>query len=421
MPLRSTIVVPRAPILAALILLLAAALLPGTAAADPAPGLDPDRDPGTIFDHVLPIDPALDDVAAPAIDRDVAAVLGLGLDGGPFDLAGLAASPSGLAAARTPREQKMPAVSYAGHKDLQRFLLVWLEDRGNGHEIYAKFLFNNGLPQGGPQRGGWQVVREQQRAGRQPEPPGERSSPALVWHNGREEYFMVYSEFFGEPNGWDVMSVRVSSAGFSRSKPRLLAGGPGDQQRPDVAIAGDDYMVVWDDNTRDLDEIWGMRVRGNGIPIGRSYPLFQGESWNATDPTTSGGVVAWVDDRGVDAEIYALRLTNGLPRGNDYRLAGTGDDDFAPRFGGSGLLWNVYNFASGADIAGAQVYANNRTRGGTRGIVVPAADQSWPDSDQGIIVFSDNRTGEYDLYAIRLGGNFITRGREFPLLLDYEP
>jgi hypothetical protein len=419
MPLR----ISRAPILAAATALLTTLTLlaaaPGTRAQAEEPAEGSSR-----YEHVLAIDAALDEVAE-AAPQPLALpdpMLDLGQDGGLFDLApdaGLA----GLAAARTPREQRMPAVSYASHKDLQRFLLVWVEDRGSGSDIFGKFLFNNGLPQGGPERGGWQVVREQQRAGRQPEPPGERSDPALVWHTQREEYLMVYSEFFGEPLGWEIMSVRVSSAGFSRSKPKLLAGGPGDQQRPDVARQGDDYLVVWDDNTRDLDEVWGLRVRANGIPNGRAFPIFQGESWNATDPTTSGGVVAWVDDRGGDADIYAQRINagNGLPRGADYRLAGTTDDDFAPRFGGSGLLWNVYDFATGADIAGAQVYSNNRTRGGTRGIVVPAADQSWPDSDQGIIVFSDNRTGEYDLYAVRLGGNFITRGKEFPLLLDYTP
>ena len=80
---------------------------------------------------------------------------------------------------------------------------------------------------------------------------------------------------------------------------------------------------------------------------------------------------------------------------------------------------------SGADIRGAQIYANNTTRGPSVGILVPAADQSWPDGGVGtdgdksrsVVVFSDNRSGEYDLYAVRTT-NFRLQGQEFPLMLD---
>ena len=323
------------------------------------------------------------------------------------------------AAPRPPREQRMPATAFNSHKDDKRFVVVYVEDRGAGSNLYAKKLFNNGLPQGGPSVHGWEMVRVS--PGPRRDKPGPRENPAIEFHGGNREFLLVYDEYRGEPDGWDVYSVRVSTAGYSRTRPRLIAGGPGDQRRPDVARSGEGYLVVWDDNTRDLDEVWGIRVRSNGIQIGKPTRYASPESWNASDPTTNGSVVAWEDDRDVDTDIWAIRVANGLPRGVEYRLAGTEDDDLSPRFSGVGLVWNTYDPASGNDIQGARVYANNLTRGRNIGILVPAADQSWPDGANGVLVFSDNRTGEYDLYAVRTNGNLYTRGREYPVIIDYEP
>ena len=326
---------------------------------------------------------------------------------------------SAHAAPRPAREQRMPAVAFNSHPDDQRFLVVYVEDRGAGDNLYAKKLFNNGLPQGGPRVHGWEVVRE--LPGPRRDAPGPRENPAIEFHAGEREFMLVYDEYRGEPDGWDIFAVRVSTAGYSRTRPRVIAGGPGDQRRPDVARSGDGYLVVWDDNTRDLDEVWGVRVRTNGIPIGSPARLVSPESWNASDPTTNGSVVAWEDDRGDDTDIWAIRVANGLPRGEEYRLAGTEDDDLSPRFSGVGLVWNTYDPATGHDIQGARVYENDLTRGRNVGILVPAADQSWPDGANGVLVFSDNRSGEYDLYAVRTNGNLYTRGREYPVIIDFEP
>ena len=335
------------------------------------------------------------------------------------------------ASAQQPREQRTPSLVWMTNPQarnqaerIDSYYMAWVEDRGSGADIYGKRLFRNGLAQGGPQKSGVQVVRKLSGPGRN-NPPGERADPDMVYNAARQEIFMVFSEYKGEPNGWDVFGVRVTVSGFSRGNPRLLAGGPGDQQHPDVALLnddrggsqGEDYIVVFDDNTRDLDEVRMVRVRENGIPRGAPVTLFAGEAWNATDPTTNGSVVAWVDDRDPDSEIWAIRLRNGKPNGEDYRLAGTDDDDFAPNFGTGSLVWNVYDAASGTDIVGTQVYANARTRGPNLGIAVPAADQSWPVIANGLVLWSDNRDGQYDLYAMRTV-NVRARGREYAVHLD---
>jgi hypothetical protein len=320
------------------------------------------------------------------------------------------------AASPPARRQMKPAVAYNNSRGAESFLIVWVEDKGDGPDIYAKRLFRgNGLPQGGPSRGGWQVVRSRL--------DGARDDPSLAYNSQRKEFMLVFSQYIDDANGWDVYSVRISTAGYSRSKPRLLAGGPGDQVHPDVTTVRSsgqtEYLVVWDDNARDIDEIWALKMRTNGIPRGRPYPLVQ-DQYNATDPTTNGTIVAWVDDRGGDTDIWAQRLRNGLPYGKAYRLQGTPDEDFNPRFGENRLLWNSYNALTGIDVHGANVYPSGTTRGRSGGIIVPAADQAWPDAAQGIMVFADNRSGDFDLYGIRLT-NVRARGREFPILIDYIP
>ena len=321
-------------------------------------------------------------------------------------------------AARSAREQLMPAFAFNSNQEVQSFLITWVEDRGGGPDIYAKRLFITGLPEGGPGKGGWQIIRDNSAFNHKAELHGPRSDPSLIYNATREEFLLVYSEDRGPVDGWDVYDVRISSAGFSTGQPRLIAGGPGDQRHPDVSLTEDNgYLVVLDDNARDLDEIWARRLQANSIPKGPPYVLIR-QVWNVSDPTTNGASVAWVDDRKGQTDIYSRRLKNGLPNGEEILVAREVEDEFAPRYGQGGLVWNVYNPTTGIDIVGAEVYQNERTRGGNVGIVVPAADQSWPDFDNGVVIFSDNRSGGFNLYGIRTAGGVRVRGREFAILID---
>lgn len=327
------------------------------------------------------------------------------------------------AAPRLPVDQSMPALVFNSHPQINSFLLLWVEDRGQRRDIYAKRLFVNGLPQGGAVKAGWAVIRDSDATGRTGNPLGPRADPSIVYSPAREEYMLVYSEMVDDQVGWDVFAVRVSTAGYAQGKPRRLATGTGDQRRPDVAIMGDDraptddYLVVWEDNTRDVDEVWGQRLQPNGIPRGAPFALVRGDS-NSSDPTTNGAAVAWLDDRNGQSDIYSVRLRNGVPNGPQTALVSDMLEEFNPRYGSGGLIWNVYDPLTGVDIMGVEVIENNRARGGGSVILVPAADQTWPDMDNGVIVFADNRSGEYDLYAVRVisAGRLRALGHDYPVL-----
>lgn len=361
-----------------------------------------------------------------------AALAASGAIGIVFAALGFVATSGPSAHAQSPvREQRTPAAAWMTNpaaanasEALDTYFVAWIEDRGAGADVFGRQLFANGLPKGGPEKQGIQVIRETRSGPGSAEPPGERADPDLVWNATNLELVLVYSEFTGDPDGWDIFAVRLSPAGYSKGSPRKIVGGPGDQRRPDIALlsdgsgsSGDDFIVVYDDNTRDLDEVWAVRLRSNTIAKGAPMLLYAGETWNASDPTTNGSVVAWVDDRGADTDIFAIRMRNGLPNGTDYRLAGTEDDDVNPNFGTGSLVWNTFDPATGDDIVGVQVYSNARTRGPTLGIVVPAANQSWPVMANELVIWSDDRIGNYDLYALRTV-NVRRIGREFPIQVD---
>ncbi len=363
-----------------------------------------------------------------AAARAISAQPGSGSQPATHGIASLAALPEVAPPANSeapPRDQTQPAIAYNSHPQVQNFLLVWVEDRGFGDDIYAKRLFPNGLPQGGPQQRGWKVIRDEYETNRRVPPPGRRADPALVYSPTREEYLMVFSELGDEATGWDVYAIRLSSAGYGQGKPRRLAGGPGHQRRPDVAQFSDattrteDYLVVWEDNARDIDEVWAVRLQPNGLPRGSSYMLVRGTS-NASDPTTNGAVVAWVDDRNGQSDIYSIRLRNGMPSGQASAVAQDVLEEFNPRFGSSGLLWNVFDPATGIDVMGIEVIEASRSPAGPGVILVPAADQVAPDMDNGVLVFADNRSGDFDLYAVRVlgGGRIRARGHDYVLLSD---
>jgi len=327
-------------------------------------------------------------------------------------------------------DQKTPTIAY--NSDGDYYFVAWIEDRGDGSDVFAKRLFSNALPQGGATRGGTAVIR----GGSRGTSTLQREDPALVYNPDAKEFYLVWSEEVSEKDGRDIFGVRVSSAGYARSRPRRLAGGPGDQTHPAIAYHPDrrTYLLVWEDNARDVDEIWGLRVRSNGIPNGRPFVMIAGTS-NAQDPTVArngnGFLLVWVDDRSGGSDIYGRRVSiNGLPiggaLGQERPMASSAEDEFAPSLDPTAgtLVYNVYDPLTGLDIMGVNVYPNGTTRRALRnGIVVPAADQASPatarNSRRGetVVIYADNRSGESDLYGIRVR-NSRPRGRDFAVVMD---
>ena len=121
-----------------------------------------------------------------------------------------------------------------------------------------------------------------------------------------------------------------------------------------------------------------------------------------------------------------MELAIGGPMGKDYLLSYGPDDHTAPALDPSNgtLVYNAYNARTGLDVVGLEVYDNGTTRGSRSvGISVPAADQADPavavNGSRGevLVLYSDNRPGQFDLYAIRVQNN-RPKGKDYPVLLD---
>jgi hypothetical protein len=342
-----------------------------------------------------------------------------------------ASGATSVRAAGTARDQVTPALVY--NPDTDEYLALWSEDRGGGGDLYFKRLFSNGLPEGGPGRGGSQLLRDADPRATH----GSRSAPGVAYNPQQQEYLVVWTEQGDGPDGNDVWLQRVAATGFARGNARLLAGGPGDQADPALAFsaARGEYLVVWSDNSRDIDDIRGQKVRANGIPFGKPLDLVQGQS-NAQDPTIAvrgddGYTLAWVDDRDGKLSIYARRVNeNGVAiggaMGRDYPLSYGSDDFTAPALDPSNgtLVYNAFNARTGLDVLGLEVYDNGASRGARSiGISVPAADQADPavavNGRRGeiVVLYADNRPGQFDLYAIRVQ-NSRPKGRDYPVLVD---
>ena len=110
--------------------------------------------------------------------------------------------PAGLA-----RVQLMPALVY--NPSVDEYLAVWSEDRGAGPDLYIKRLFSNGLPEGGPERGGSILIRDADPRSTH----GPRTAPAIVFNSTPDiqEYLVAWSEERNEVDGLDVWIQRVAS------------------------------------------------------------------------------------------------------------------------------------------------------------------------------------------------------------------
>ena len=74
--------------------------------------------------------------------------------------------------------------------------------------------------------------------------------------------------------------------------------------------------------------------------------------------------------------------------------------------------------STGAQDQGASRSINPRTRGPSFGIRVPPANQSWPILVNGLLLYSDDRSGNLDLYAIRTANVRYQRGNEIPIVKE---
>ena len=247
--------------------------------------------------------------------------------------------------------------------------------------------------------------------------PDGVSGSILVWQDYRSGLLDIYAQRVNDGGvvEWPADGVPVCKAAGNQSSPRLVSDGAGGA------------IVVWQDARLDtVTDIYAQRISGTGVPLwGNGGVAVCTSPRNQTAPVIApdglgGAVIAWVDERGTDADVYAQRLNgNGVAQwtangiavctaaGAQQSLSVTTD-----ALAGALVIWqdaragdaNADVYARRVDAAGTAQWAANGVP-----LCVAAGVQSNPaavaDGAGGLIaVWQDHRGAGDDVYVQRLNG-----------------
>ncbi len=248
------------------------------------------------------------------------------------------------------------------------------------------------------------------------------------------------------------------------ASPTAAQSAPRDQIDPDIAFLFDrqELLLVWSEDRGGGNRLYAKRVRSNGIPVGGAT----GGEWEATrlPPTRYGSPAPTKGDQrwpavmegmlvyseqpvgGADYDLYAQRLyANGRPSGTPMLIAGGPGDQAYPdvsllargsRGGEYLIVWSQDTNDAG-DVMGIRVdFALRRSRGpafpvaqGPGTAEDPAIARDLLDADSYLVLFTDDRSGNKDIYGTRLTESGLPRGGplggQFPVIEtsedDYAP
>jgi len=235
----------------------------------------------------------------------------------------------------------------------------------------------------------------------------------VVWSDFRGGDQDIYAQKLDAAGNfmWASDGVPVCKQAGAQSNPRLLSDGAGGA------------FVVWEDarvSPSNLN-IYVQRINSLGVTLwGAGGVLVCGAANNqrqaVLSPNGLGGVlVAWVDERGVDADIYAQRMNaSGVPQWTANGVAvctatGIQQDPAVVSDTQGGALLSWRDERAGVDIYAQRVNETGAVQWAANGLAVSAvagnqeAPVAIPDGTGGMIVsWIDSRGADQDIYAQRM-------------------
>ncbi len=178
------------------------------------------------------------------------------------------------------------------------------------------------------------------------------------------------------------------------------------------------FLVVWDDWRNDPGDIYGQIFSEDGLRIGANFRVNEG-SWLQYHPSCAADsegnfVVSWQDGRGTSWDIYARRFDrNGNPLGSDFLVnddnttSFQGDPEVAVRADGSFIIVWSDERQGNSDVYGQRYSANGVPIGGNFLVnEVISGNQSAPGiaidpSGKFFVSYTDDREGSPDIYLVQ--------------------
>jgi len=314
-----------------------------------------------------------------------------------------------------------PSISTDGSGN---FVITWVYMR-NGEEadIYAQRYLSNGTASGA----NFKVNDDQENA--------DQMSPSISTDNSGNFVITWEDQRRGNDN---IYAQRYSSNGAALGvnfKVNDDQGSAVSYYNPSISTDNSgNFVITWTDDRSGNDNIYAQRYSSNGTALGVNFKVNddQGSADQWFSPSISADssgnfVITWLDNRNGDADIYAQRYSSdGTALGTNFKV--NDDQGSARQVYPSISTDNSGNFVitwdderNGDSDIYAQRYLSNGTASGANFKVnddQENADQLFPsistdNSGNFVITWTDDRNGDWDIYAQLYSSDGSTLGTNF--------
>jgi hypothetical protein len=268
--------------------------------------------------------------------------------------------PDGNGVAIVAGDQSVPAITPDGTGGT---IITWADLRSGGYDIYAQRLNGLGVAQ-------WTANGEALCS-----TPRDQVDPQIV-ADGSGGAVVAWKDY--RNGNWDIFAQRVNGSGVMQwtADGVWLCLHSGDQLYPTIVSDGiGGAIVTWEDHRPGNPDVYAQRVNGSGVTL-----------WTA-------------DGVGVCTAAYEQSVVETISDGSggviaawqDYRISGLDNNIYAQRLNASGVAqWTVDGVA----------------------VCPPAPYVAYPQlvssgAGGAIVVWSDLRSGDADIYAQRVDGSGV--------------
>ncbi len=286
-------------------------------------------------------------------------VIVAGVESGPGSLAVLwtEENPENVAVSTAASDQQFPQAVSDGAGGT---IIAWMDIRsGTSFDLYAQRVNGSGAVQWTSDGIPLSTVAGSQQY---PQIISDGDGGAiLTWQDGRDGNFDIYAQRMNRDGvvQWAVDGIAVAAGGHSEFSPQIVPDGDGGA------------ILAWQDDRNGNLEIFAQRVDANGTAqwtaggVALSTAATNKFFFQSISDGAGGAVLVWQDDRGGAWDLYAQRINrNGAVR------------------------WSAGGVA--VSIAENSQVSPQLVSDGTGGA---------------IIVWQDDRDGEWDVYAQRVNGS----------------
>nr|MDO8115543.1 hypothetical protein [Candidatus Sigynarchaeota archaeon] len=304
--------------------------------------------------------------------------------------------------------------------------VCWTDYRNGNPDIYAQYLHKSGgvfWPQYGVP-----VCNDTSDQFHPVATHDGNLGTIIAWQDGRSgagnfDIYAQYVMYYNATKKWSLNGVPICSAPFNQESPMMCNSGEGILNSP---------IIAWLDhraNSGTGNDVYVQRVNASGSAMWATDGIEVSSAASELEPVIgddfkSGAIVAWVDTRNADNDIYGQHVDSSgtlLWGANGLNISTAPQDQSTPHIDvlNNGII--NYTFFTWQDErdGNADIYVQKVLFNGTCSLPengVPAcietSMQAKPKIIQtggyssAIVIWEDNRSGTTDIYANQIKLNF---------------